>query len=263
MTRLFLFLIIYMITMNANAVELIKWTRSPIKLSINQDDERMIIVDKNVSVGVPDYLHDKLRIQSLGGVLYLKSSTPFEETRLMLKDLETNEIILIDLVGKKPAKTKLETVKIVFNEEQQSSDVSDVKFDSKVPVPVQLTRYAAQNFYAPMRAIENVPGIKQIAVSLPKSLTLLVPSLPVSANPLAVFRLNGYEVVAIKLQNLSDQLIKLDPRLLNGNFYSATFQHNHLGAQGQSSDTTMLYIVTKGKAENAFLKEPDNEIGSK
>ena len=49
--------------------------------------------------------------------------------------------------------------------------------------------------------------------------------------------------------------MNLDARLLQGNFYSATFQHNMLGPKGESTDTTMLYIVTKGKVINAFLPE--------
>ena len=90
-----------------HAIELIKWDRTPIKLTVNQDDERMIFIDKNISVGIPTYLDRKVRIQSLGGVLYVKSFEPFNESRLMLRDLETNEIILIDLTGAGKSKNKL------------------------------------------------------------------------------------------------------------------------------------------------------------
>ncbi|WP_218057807.1 TIGR03749 family integrating conjugative element protein [Gilliamella sp. wkB18] len=245
---------ILMLSLSAGAIELVNWDKTPIKIRINQDDERMVILEKNISVGLPTSLQDKLRVQSLGGVLYLKSKAPFPETRLMLKDLETGEIILVDLTGNSPSKKKLETIKIVTGQ-ITGEDPSTVNKQT-LPVPVLLTRYAAQNYYAPMRAIEKVPGIKQISMSLPQMLTRLVPQLPVIAMPQSIWRLKNYDVVAVKLVNQSENYINLDPRLLQGQFYSATFQHNTLGPKGQSTDTTMLYIVTEGKALNAFLPEP-------
>ncbi|OCG57900.1 TIGR03749 family integrating conjugative element protein [Gilliamella sp. Nev3-1] len=245
---------------NAIAVELITWDRTPIKITINQNDERMVILERNISVGLPASLQDKLRVQSLGGVIYLKSNAPFTETRLMLKDLETGEIILIDLTGNGPSKTKLETIKITTDsdanlQKTEKNYVTEHDEQTLLPVPVLLTRYAAQNYYAPLRAIEKVPGIKQISMSLPPLLTRLVPQLPISAEPKSVWRLKNYEVVAIKLVNQSKNHVNLDARLLQGNFYSATFQHNTLGPNGDPTDTTMLYIVTKGKVINAFLPE--------
>jgi len=271
--RLGVMLAIAAFSLHLHAVQLVNWDKTPIKMSLHQGDERMVILDKNISVGLPSTLQDKLRVQSLGGVLYLKSSSPFAQTRLMLKDVETGEIILLDLTGEKPSKTKLETVKIVTDGNSQSTD-SDVKGEIEgqtpsavngqtLPIPVLLTRYAAQSYYAPLRAVEKVPGIKQISMSLPQALTRLLPGLPVSATPLSIWRLKGYEVVAIKLVNQSDNLLNLDARLLQGNFYSATFQHNTLGPKGQPTDTTMLYIVTIGKALNAFLHEPDLVLDGK
>lgn len=246
---------------NAIAVELITWDRTPIKITINQNDERMVILERNISVGLPASLQDKLRVQSLGGVIYLKSNAPFTETRLMLKDLETGEIILVDLTGNGPSKKKLETIKITTDNESEANlkkaeeNYTTVHDEQVLPTPVLLTRYAAQNYYAPLRAIEKVPGIKQISMSLPPLLTRLVPQLPISAEPKSVWRLKNYEVVAIKLVNHSKGYVNLDARLLQGNFYSATFQHNTLGPKGEPTDTTMLYIVTKGKVINAFLPE--------
>ncbi|MCX8578702.1 TIGR03749 family integrating conjugative element protein [Gilliamella sp. B2776] len=258
--QLIMTLLIFVLSINnAIAVELITWDRTPIKITINQNDERMVILERNISVGLPISLQAKLRVQSLGGVLYLKSNAPFTETRLMLKDLESGEIILIDLTGNGPSKKKLETIKITTEDEANLKKIEEnyttVHDEQALPTPVLLTRYAAQNYYAPLRAIEKVPGIKQISMSLPPILTRLVPQLPITAEPKSVWRLKNYEVVAIKLVNYSKGYVNLDARLLQGNFYSATFQHNILGPQGEPADTTMLYIVTKGKVINAFLPE--------
>ena len=244
---------------NAIAIELINWDKTPIKISLNQNDERMIILEKNVSIGLPASLQNKLRVQSLGGVIYLKSNAEFAETRLMLKDVETGEIILVDLTGNGPSKKKLETIKITTktttgNEYEANFDKNE-NYTYTLPIPVLLTRYAAQSYYAPMRAVEKLPGIKQISMSLPKLLNRLIPQLPILAEPKSVWRLKSYEVVAIKLVNQSNDYVNLDARLLQGNFYSATFQHNTLGPTGDPTDTTMLYIVTEGKVNNAFLSE--------
>ncbi|WP_163311250.1 DUF3438 family protein, partial [Klebsiella aerogenes] len=44
------------------------------------------------------------------------------------------------------------------------------------PLPVLLTRYAAQNLYAPLRTVEPVPGVQSLSLTLPKTLTALYPS---------------------------------------------------------------------------------------
>ncbi len=46
------------------------------------------------------------------------------------------------------------------------------------PLPVQLTRYAAQHLYAPLRTVEAVPGISPVSLK-PAVITSLLPSEPV------------------------------------------------------------------------------------
>ena len=45
----------------------------------------------------------------------------------------------------------------------------------------------------------------------------------------------------------------LDPRELQGRFYAATFQHEWIGGKGASTDTTTLYLITEGSADNAIV----------
>jgi hypothetical protein len=53
-------------------------------------------------------------------------------------------------------------------------------------------------------------------------------------------------MTAIRLTNQSEQTVDLDPRVLQGDFATATFQHHHLGPKGTSLDTTVLYLSTRG-----------------
>ncbi len=59
-------------------------------------------------------------------------------------------------------------------------------------------------------------------------------------------------MVAVKLTNQSAQKVVLDPRQLQGQFVSATFQHQWLDAKGTPEDTTTVYLVMKGKPDKAF-----------
>jgi hypothetical protein len=58
--------------------------------------------------------------------------------------------------------------------------------------------------------------------------------------------LGEHYLTAVKLTNTAARVIELDPRVLQGEFIDATFQHSTLGAAGDSTDTTVVYLVTRG-----------------
>ena len=266
----------------ASAVELMKWERIPLQVPLTVGQERIVFVNKNVRVGFPPTLNSKLRIQSTGGAVYLDASEAFPVTRLELQDKENGELILLD-VSAAPGKTTREPVKIVYDGEvatatardkqsvssdgdstgrgAQQTDNQTAKADRKpaklnAPLPVVLTRYAAQNMYGPLRTVEAVPGISPVSLKLPSSITTLMPSEPVSVTPMAAWSLQGSSVIALQVRNRSSGKVILDPRALEGQFMTATFQHRWLGRAGTPEDTTVLYLVTSGRPEGAFIAEP-------
>ncbi|MBD1226003.1 TIGR03749 family integrating conjugative element protein [Xenorhabdus griffiniae] len=259
------------VSTTANAVELVKWERIPLPVHLNVGVERIIFVEKNVRVGFPPELNGKLRVQSTGGTVYLKAEGEFQTTRLQLQDVQNGEIILLD-VTTKPNKGTLEPIRLVYSGEvtqQRSSrdnnqspsntnaqNKKKQKASYSAPLPALLTRYAAQNLYAPLRTVEAVPGVQSIPLSLSKCITTLYPSARIQVIPLAGWRANGVTVVALKLTNLTTEKVVLDPRMLQGQFLTATFQHQWLGPTGTPEDTTALYLVMKGKPENSFIAEP-------
>jgi integrating conjugative element protein (TIGR03749 family) len=85
-------------------------------------------------------------------------------------------------------------------------------------------------------------------VNLRRDLDLgtLMPTLPVRAVALASWRLEDQWVTAVRLTNSSSGWVTLDPRVLQGDFLTATFQHEALGPRGTPEDTTVLYLVTRG-----------------
>lgn len=79
------------------AVELVRWERIPLPVSLHVGEERIVFVEKNVRVGFPPSLNEKLRIQSTGGAVYLRAESAFPQTRLQLQDVESGEILLLDV----------------------------------------------------------------------------------------------------------------------------------------------------------------------
>ena len=236
----------------ASAVEILRWERLPLAVPLQVGQERVVFIDRNVRVGLPASLQGKLRVQSAGGALYLLASESIAPSRLQLQDADDGTLILLDIAAE-PAKARqpaLEAVKIVEAERPAPHDPTEAPAPRPAPptpLPVALTRYAAQSLYAPLRTVEAVSGLG--AVPLPGDLNLdsLLPELTLSYHALAAWRLEDLWVTAIRLRNRAPRWIELDPRQLQGDFVSATFQHPDLGPKGDATDTTVLYLVTRGR----------------
>ena len=256
----------------AQAEILMQWERKPLQIDLNVKEERILFLDKNVSVGIPNNLNDKIRVQSSGGAVYLTALTPFELSRVQLRDIATGQLILLDLKGYARA-GKLEDIRITEKDVENNSrnvvepTVSDETVESSkpkssaLPAPAALTRYAAQSLYAPFRTVEPLEGVHRVAMKLPKSLPTLLPNLNVRATPLESWGLDGYVVTAVRIKNLSAQQVVLDPRYLQGRFYAATFQHPFIGATGNLDDTTVVYLVTEGDINRAILPSMPTQTG--
>ncbi|WP_248767932.1 TIGR03749 family integrating conjugative element protein [Pseudomonas sp. MWU12-2345] len=258
----------------AQAVEILRWERIPLAVPLIVGQERIVFVDQNVRVGIPRSLADKLRVQSTGGAVYLLAKEPIEPTRLQLQNMTSGEIMLVDIAATAGGANQpvLEPAKIVAGESpatrygqgntpvkaasnrtalsptasEQDTSEDPPPARRETPIPVVITRYAAQMLYAPLRTVEAVEGISQVNINHRLDLATLLPTLPVEATALGAWRLDGYWVTAVKLRNTSAQHLTMDPRDLMGNFVTATFQHPYLGAMGDASDTTTVYLVTRG-----------------
>jgi integrating conjugative element protein (TIGR03749 family) len=220
----------------------------------------VVFIDRNVRVGVPADVGERLRVQSAGGAIYLKAWEPIEPVRMQLQDVDSGALILLDIAAEpaQAGRTPLEPVRIV--EEDADAARTDGTVRTKevkemsgrpersrpTPVPVILTRYAAQNLYAPLRTVEAVAGIGRVNLRRDLILDTLLPTLPVRARALAAWRLEDQWVTAVLLANVSALQCELDPRALQGDFVAATFQHSTLGPAGEATDTTVLYLVTRG-----------------
>jgi integrating conjugative element protein (TIGR03749 family) len=241
----------------AQATELLRWERLPLALPLVVDQERVVFVERNVRVGVPASLGNRLRVQSAAGAIYLLASEPIEPTRLQLQDADTGTVMLLDIAAEpaQDGQPPLEPVRIIEAASATSTATASTADDSSdavaqpvraTPQPVILTRYAAQNLYAPLRTVEPVPGVTRATLRRDLRLDTLLPTLPVQAHALAAWRLDNLWVSAVRLRNHSAHGVELDPRALQGHFLAATFQHPTLGPRGTPEDTTVVYLVTRG-----------------
>lgn len=244
-----------------HAVEVVHWQRLPLTVALHVGEERVIFIDRNVRIGVPPSVGDHLRVQSAGGAIYLRASAPIEPTRLQLQDVSTGALILLDIAAQpaEPNQAPLEPVRIVEDEvpSKRSGRGENATVEGnptsppvspapETPIPVVLTRYAAQSLYAPLRTVEPVSGLSRVNLRRHLDLDTLVPSLPVRTTALAAWRLDDEWVTVVRLTNTTARWLILDPRALQGDFVAATFQHPDVGPVGESSDTTVLYLVTRG-----------------
>ncbi len=248
--------LVWMMAIPAQAVEILRWERLPLAVPLVVGQERIVFIDRNVRVGV-----ERLRVQSAGGAVYLRANESIEPTRLQLQDADTGELILLDIAAH-PAndgEPALEPVRIVegsttpkrYGQQAVGNDTGAHTTPAKparrdTPVPVVLTRHAAQNLYAPLRTVEAVSGIMRVNLRGDLSLDTLLPTLPVRAVALVSWRLEDQWVTAVRLTNISSGWLDLDPRALQGDFLTAAFQHPTLGPHGTPEDTTVVYLVTRG-----------------
>ena len=115
---------------------------------------------------------------------------------------------------------------------------------------VALTRFAAQQLYAPARLLRDLPGVVRVPVR--REPVLLVRGGQVIAEPLVAWRAGDLYVTAVKLTNRSEDAVTLDPRTLRGRWLTAAFQHNRLLPRGDEADTTAAYLIAARPFETSL-----------
>ncbi|MES3707366.1 TIGR03749 family integrating conjugative element protein [Pseudomonas putida] len=238
------------------AVEVKYWDRLPLAVPLTVGQERVLMLDEDVRVGVPGTIAGKLRVQSVGGTVYLRAAETLPPTRLQLQSVKSGDIILIDIEALEGSEA-LEPVKIVVQAPAPEVEAAKEAVPAATPVPVVLTRYAAQNLYAPLRTVAPLPGVRRVPLSDSVAFNSLLPTERVLIKALAAWRLGDYWVTAVKIVNRGPGKITLDPRHLQATLYAATFQHADLGLVGTPEDTTVAYLVTRGgDLKHALLLPP-------
>jgi integrating conjugative element protein (TIGR03749 family) len=227
---------------HAETPERIEWKKAPIRLQLAVGQEQRIEFPNAVKVGVPGSLQPLLRTQSVNGNVYLLAHASFGSNRLMVRELDSGRIYLFDVTAAEEGGTAHPIQ--IYNTSGAAKDVADGANDSGLGQPgyIQLTRFAAQQLYAPLRLVKDRPGIVRAPVT--RDAVNLFHGGMIEATPLVAWRANGLYVTAVKLTNRTKQPQTLDPRHLRGAWLTATFQHSRLFPKGDEADTTAVYLVS-------------------
>lgn len=238
------------------AAETLLWKKLPLPVTLHVNEERVILTDREMKVGVPANLKDRFRVQSANGAIYLKAPMPLQDVRVQLHDAERGTLVLLDVTAIEPeGNPALPPLRIVIDPDTKPPTAAPAIVGTpRLPVPILLTRYASQNLYAPLRAIEEVAGIRRTPLGSALNLPTLLPALPVACRAVAAWKIGEMSVTAVLIRNTSPRPIELKAWQLQGDFVAATFQHAHLGPMGESTDTTAVYLVTRSLAD-ALLPE--------
>ena len=239
----------------SNVPERVVWSKAPIAIPLVVGEERLVHFPDSVSIGLPQSLTPLLRSQSINGTLYLLARQLFEPTRVMVRSETDGPIYVLD-ISAQPADSESHSLPDVQILVETPQDVGAVQTESKADIRslpwgyVALTRFAAQQLYAPTRLIPTQPGVVAIPVNA-EPVDLVVGG-KIEAVPVAAWTAGLQYVTAVKLTNRTRTAVVLDPRELRGAWLAATFQHNRLLPTGSEADTTVVYLVSDRPFDAAF-----------
>ena len=148
-------------------LERIEWKKAPIRLELVVGQEQRIEFPATVKVGVPASVQGVLRTQSVNGMVYLLAHTSFGSNRLMVRELDSGRIYLFDVTATEDGGPG-HPIQIYVTGEQGSEKgqaTGGHEPEQERPDFIQLTRFAAQQLYAPARLVKDQPGIVRVPVS--------------------------------------------------------------------------------------------------
>ncbi len=231
-------------------LERIEWKKVPIRLKLVVGQEQRIEFPASVKVGVPASVQPLLRTQSVNGTVYLLAHAPFDTNRLMVRELDSGRIYLFDITSTENGVATHPVQIYMADSGANDHGAGGHELSPGQPSYIQLTRFAAQQLYAPSRLVKDSPTIIRVPVS--RDSVNLLHSGMVKATPLVAWRANGLYVTAVKLTNLTHQARTLDPRDLRGAWLTASFQHHRLLPMGDEADTTAVYLISARPFEVSY-----------
>lgn len=224
--------------------ERIEWNKTPIELVLRVDQERQIRFPAAVRIGVPPQVEASLRTQSVDGTVYLLARQAFDTTRVMVRETGSGRTYLLDIRAVEAGGSSPPVE--VFVPGPSNPETSATGAETTAPAPaldyVGLTRFAAQQMYAPQRLLYEPPSVSRVPLS--DEAIELLRGAAVEATPLISWRAGALYLTAVKLTNTTGHPVILDPRRLRGRWLTATFQRARLFPAGDEADTSCVYLIS-------------------
>jgi len=260
--RALLFLIMILISQVVLSDEHIVWDKTPIELYLSLENERQVVFPDDIEIGIANSALNRFKtITSVDNRMFIEPSVQFERQRILVKESNTGINYVIYLSVKKDA-SQLDPIAIIHKENknksisnQADSASQNRAADKLLNSYPYLTRYVAQQLYAPKRLVRNNPAIQRISVPN-KSFTSLfrctggsLSCTSIVATPLVSYKTGQLYASALRIKNVSDYAIDIDPRLVKsdmspGALLAATSMHGRLlpSMYGDKSETVIIII---------------------
>lgn len=228
------------------STERLVWDKAPLQvaLGVGPERERSITFPAQMHIGVPPEVAQLVRVQTVGRTTYVTALAPFPRTRVVAEDRATGAVVLLDLTASTDS-TSTQPVSVVVPSAAEGKMTGRANDEDEEQPPVDivtLTRFAAQQMYAPRRLVAAHPAIRRVMLDQ-SPLDDLYAGAGVRGIPSAQWRGDEFYVTAVVLQNLQPQPVELNPLDVRGRWRAVTFQHGRLLGKGTEADTTVVYLV--------------------
>lgn len=221
--------------------EHVLWDKTPIHLSLSLKEERLIHFPQAISI-IDNEAGEKIAVLKIQDALYLKGKEAFENKRLLIQLMPQGEVIILNLSANEkittntPVEILLETKEEQISNQQEPANHFDIN-------AITLTRFAIQSLYAPQRLLVIPEGVGRVPMQTRRQIQLIYGA-SMEARPLISWHADMFYVTAVELKNLLNKEVIIDPRLMVGNWQTATFYPTNTLAPRGKEDTTTVFLVS-------------------
>ena len=223
---------------------------APLAVTVNVGRERRLVFETPVRISAVPEAADALEPEIYGRNLLLLVNRPLT-TRLHVQ-LADGQILPIDLhavpegAPERPLGiVRAAALEVAVTAAEPAVPDGALEEPQAAPSYVDLVRHAAQQLYAPARLIDE-QDLHAVPVRMDP--VRLLRWSQASTRPVAGWEQAGLYVTAVRVTNLQDAPVVLDPRRLVGRWRAAAFQHRRLPARGE----TALYLVSDRPFDEAL-----------
>lgn len=254
----------------ADQTERIVWDKTPIHLTLPIGRDRVVHFPVAVKVGAPKKLVGRLISTPVDCTVYWRAVEAFAPTLVLVQEIEGDlktYSFYLEAAEQGASTAAVEILRPRELEEKDGSQRTGQGIEEASPHHgyIALTRFAAQQLYAPTRLLSELPGVHRIpvpdqgAVALMTGIgvdpgTMRPVEADVEALPLIAWAdEGGLYVTAVRLRNRSSRALILDPRTaFHGQWLAATFQHAQLRPAGHAADTSAVYLISARRFEDTL-----------
>ncbi len=244
----------------AQSVEHVVWDRTPIRITLPLNEERLIRFPLAVNI-VDSELDASTSVMKAQDIVYLNAHKPFKNKRLVVQLMPEGEAIILSLSSSAES-SNATPIKVVMADNDVPNTTVDAAPNDSVSAsedspqntttsersqinPVSLTRFAIQSLYAPARLLVTPEGVGRTPMRTNRNITLVLGA-SVTATPLISWKGEDVYVTAIELKNQLNKALIVKPHMLLGDWQTVAFYPtNTLGARGNHDVTTVFVTSSK------------------